>query len=1820
MKVVPYQVYKRPNSDFCLIRLDGLAPSKDLSKYLIGVAHALPSPGFYIRREEDGSNSFVKFDCLRRGRVADPDVKTKVIDAWFGFADSETACGNCGMHLVLETPTGPALGGTHFGGARENNYCVASVVCREFYEQAIAELRERSVSLCVKQGCDIVARLVPQLPPVPEAGSVTLSAPSAKYTMVDLHPKSPVRFIKELGELEVFGSLNGFRSSHTSDVEQSPMFSFFKRHDFVSNKCAPDLSTWRPKRIALLDSVAAQCCLDQEVLDSCVYCFANEILSEIDKVELRNMEPLSWEVAINGCPGVAYIDPINKSTSCGFPWRLPKTFLLSQRSPTIEERDLKYDTIWDMKPELYDRVDDLVRTYLDGRCAHPVFCAQLKDEPVSEEKAKVGKTRVFVAAPVDFTLLVRKILLPFVRLVQNNKFLFEAGPGTAAQSQEWEEIYRYLTQFGTDRLVAGDYSAFDKKMAAQVVRAALNLILIICVASGAFTADDLKILSGICADVNFPVCDFFGDLIRFLGTNPSGWPLTVILNGIVNSLYMRYAYFHLNPAKEVRSFKKNVALMTYGDDNSAGVSASAPWFNHTAISEVLSGIGVKYTMADKKTESVPYIPIGEVSFLKRKWRWEPEVGCHVCPIEIETIKKQLSVWVKSKVLSPKAHCVNCLFSAHWELFFHGREFFDHWDPIFRDCVVELHLDEWMPERGFPSWDDYVAKWRRDSTMFVSSLAKVPLFAGLVPGSVLCGAFSQTMYQESCTGLRNSLMTAIISPVIEEVVRYYVGKRWGWKASACVVGGLEFLLFVGRKAVDESFFPGFTCTQLALARLVPLLGHIALSYFGKDAPLEAACAHVSWNSMCVLPQLVSALMGVFFQDEVYKGLCLLHKQGVDGANWPRDFDCGAPWCASWHVVLCQEPKEQTFSSYLLRTILENVSSVRERIKSYNQGQSPKTLFKVAVVGAFEQSPTFDYEYKSEGKNLLAETLINFDEHEAPVVVGSENTTSVPHPTSGQFSDWFKRPILIKTIKWSEGTNLDEKFFPWDLYFNTKGVNEKLRGFCRLRSKLHLKFVVNCSPFRYSKVLVSYHPLGKPDKTDYAGAESLTSDPFPFSGGQVNSGFTISSGTYSEQALLAHSQRPHAFMDMSKSEGCEMVLPFLYHSEWLDATGSVATRPTGPTTALWFSDLQRMGSIRVESFIPLRTVTTASTDKTTISVYAWSEDLELAGPTIHRQGKDDYENRPVSTLASAIAAATGALSNVPVIGPYMRASSMVASTLGSLARWFGFSNPPVIDSVKGVKMMSCANLSSPEISTQVEKLTMDPKQETDIDPRTVGAPPHDELTIQSFAGRMTYIFGTDWYTYDDQNTLLASLYVVPEYYYGNALTTGATNTISTVAFQCTPLAHVCQWFRYWRGSMKYHIKIVKTQFHKGRLRITYDPAGTYTNFEEGKLHTMIVDIAETDEFDFEVPYMAVLPWLKTTQTPYVVTNSKFFNSRGSPGPTYDDTFMNGIVRVEVLNELGSMDSTAAVRLLIFSAGGSDFELASPLCFNEATTTDVSYSIPYNLEGHELMECPKVSEKTISSTMGESIVSMRQLLHRSVLYTTLCLPTDATAAGAYMVQNILPRLPVFAGAAPFPDLPTGNATTKSLHKTSTGKYYNYTAMSPLPYLSCCFVGQRGSVVYRCNNRATSTSMTNLHTQYLGRVGKVVNTNDGVSGTLTAIGGTGPSMAKTIIALIDSSAAGIVSQDRNAGWVEAVVPHYSQWLMLPGNPDLVFGCHKNGSKREQFGLRADGIELDTAVTATAPKYLQTDIFVSAGVDTQLFHFLNVPTLYVTTTPTAGS
>jgi len=184
--------------------------------------------------------------------------------------------------------------------------------------------------------------------------------------------------------------------------------------------------------------------------------------------------------------------------------------------------------------------------------------------------------------------------------------------------------------------------------------------------------------------------------------NPSGHPLTVIINCIVNSLYMRYCYFELNPAREVESFRENVSLITYGDDNLA--NSGVPWFNHTAISQVLANVGIGYTMADKSSESVPFLDILDVSFLKRRFRYEPELDAQMAILEEDSIWKSLMICVPSSEVSLQKQCVDIVSSAVSEWFFYGRERFEKERSYLQQLVERCGLSVYVEKSTFPTWE------------------------------------------------------------------------------------------------------------------------------------------------------------------------------------------------------------------------------------------------------------------------------------------------------------------------------------------------------------------------------------------------------------------------------------------------------------------------------------------------------------------------------------------------------------------------------------------------------------------------------------------------------------------------------------------------------------------------------------------------------------------------------------------------------------------------------------------------------------------------------------------------------------------------------------------------------------------------------------------------------------------------------------------------------------------------------------------------------------------------------------------------------------
>jgi len=183
---------------------------------------------------------------------------------------------------------------------------------------------------------------------------------------------------------------------------------------------------------------------------------------------------------------------------------------------------------------------------------------------------------------------------------------------------------------------------------------------------------------------------------------------------------MRYVYYELNPQHECTSFRQNVALMTYGDDNVGNVSDKIKtWFNHTTVQKALADIGVTYTMADKESISIPLINIKDVTFLKRSWRFDSDVGGYLCPLEHESIEKSLMVWVRSKSVSEQEQSIDIIHSALREYFFYGKNIFEEKKALFVIMLKAIDMQEWLVEKPFPTWPELYNQWHTASIRLYS---------------------------------------------------------------------------------------------------------------------------------------------------------------------------------------------------------------------------------------------------------------------------------------------------------------------------------------------------------------------------------------------------------------------------------------------------------------------------------------------------------------------------------------------------------------------------------------------------------------------------------------------------------------------------------------------------------------------------------------------------------------------------------------------------------------------------------------------------------------------------------------------------------------------------------------------------------------------------------------------------------------------------------------------------------------------------------------------------------------------------------------------
>lgn len=751
--------------------------------------------------------------------------------------------------------------------------------------------------------------------------------------------------------------------------------------------------------------------------------------------------------------------------------------------------------------------------------------------------------------------------------------------------------------------------------------------------------------------------------------------------------------------------------------------------------------------------------------------------------------------------------------------------------------------------------------------------------------------------------------------------------------------------------------------------------------------------------------------------------------------------------------------------------------------------------------------------------------------------------------GQFCE---RPIFTTTYAWPvAGTFSGFIIDPWSLFFSNPRVINRINNYNLLSANLHVKFVINGNGFYYGSMMADYLPLAS---SDYVTSANIITIP----------------------PAVGASQRMNILLDPTTSQGGEMTLPFTWFTDQLSIPDA---------------DWSQMGMISVRELVPLKHAN-GGTDNIEINVSLWATDVKLSVPTskpsialVAQAGfGDEYGKTSVSMVASAAAKAMSMLEGIPVIGPYMKATSMIATAVSKVARVFGYSRPAIIDDVSNMRPRFLGRMAVCDGGDSATKLTVDSKQELSIDPRICGVDAGDELVISSIAARPSFTTQFLWATNKNKDDLLFNIRVNP-----------LTYMYSAPYFYLPACAFAALPFKMWRGAMKYRFQVVASAYHKGRLLITWDPNFSTVTPETNVVYSRIIDLAEERDFTIEVGMGQTRSFLHARS----LSATPVYSTTRYTGSLSTD---NGILSVFVLNSLATPNSTVNndITVNVFTSMECA-EFGNPC---ETIYKDMAYQAGFE-EGDSDAAPPSESQPINAALnacadsddinlvyFGESIVSFRTLLKRYSAHSYYFRPPPTTATDRVSWLVNLPDKPYARG-----NYPTG------IHTSVAAAPCNYVATGLLQYLEPAFLCQRGG--YR-SKYVVSSSGSKFETM------TVVRRPDSAGGYLNTL----TSLQAAVVTATDSAFSKLATATfpTNMSGAEVTIPSIQPVIEVehPYQRNIRFSPAKDpgfqsvynsgGIYNAHHGVYSTGV-------ISAPQVLTR--YVSVAEDYQLTLFQGAPPMY---------
>lgn len=546
-------------------------------------------------------------------------------------------------------------------------------------------------------------------------------------------------------------------------------------------------------------------------------------------------------------------------------------------------------------------------------------------------------------------------------------------------------------------------------------------------------------------------------------------------------------------------------------------------------------------------------------------------------------------------------------------------------------------------------------------------------------------------------------------------------------------------------------------------------------------------------------------------------------------------------------------------------------------------------------------------------------------------------------------------------------------------------EKTRGYFGIRMDLSFRLVVNASRFQQGRYMLLWKPFGG-------------------SVGDSTKNAAIMNGHVS--TLVQRSQMPHAEIDINCDTEIQFDIPFSNMYNWCHVRSIAGT-----------SAFNSLGAIQIYPYVPLSAV--AGQLQCGYNLYVSAKNVELIGASVPQSGRFNVTRRgknetnseqesanmgPISSIMSRVSAASSILTQVPLISSYASTAGWMSDIIGNVASTFGYSRPVNLEHAQRMTKEIFPYFSNTDGPDNSFPMALSYKNE--LAPMTGISPTDlDEMDFSFLCTIPTFNRIVKWETNTTHpvGTLLDSWRVSP---YGLGINTTTVN--GALLNHYAPYQFVASRFKFWRGTMVYKFKIVKTEFHSGRISFSFSPlcfsqlAGAVQSFADlPYIHRQIIDLRIDNEIILKVPFVSDIPW------------------RVVAAPTNNDA--TGFFALHVIDPLIAPDTVnQSVSIIVEACMGPDAEFAVP--------DEVLFNTPFygaapqmgafdSIANVEPNACNQVNDtvgamSTIDDSLinaslciGEKITSFRKFMRRPTPFIFRSGTTSGSAIAVipYMVTGL-------------------------------------------------------------------------------------------------------------------------------------------------------------------------------------------------------------------------